>query len=168
MSEKKEMAATGITCVPNGKPPIKFTVSTAAANSVGSISGMLGKAGSKADLLSWASKINEAARTINSAPNFPAAQPSIDQFNIGVIIYNGALRTLQSNEPRLEPLSTNESEFEKIKTAATEATKIIESSAPTIAAMKGGRRKTHRKKHGKTRGKRSKTHKKHNKHSRKH
>jgi hypothetical protein len=166
MAAKKEMPATGITCVPNGKPPIKFTVSTAAANSVGSISGMIGKAGSKVDLLSWSSKINEAARTINSAQNFPAAQPSIDQFNIGVIIYNGALRTLQSSEPRLKPLSTNESDFEKIKTAAMDATKIIESSAPTIEAMTGGRRKTRRKKHGKTHGKRSKTHKK--RHHKKH
>jgi hypothetical protein len=161
MAEKKEMPATGITCVPNGKPPIKFIVSTAAANSVGSISGMLGKGGAKNDIRIWSSKINAAAQAINSAPSFSAAQPSIDQFNIGVIIYNGALRTLKSVESRLKSLSTNESEFEKIKTAAMDATNTIALSAPKIEAMTGGRRKTHRKKHGKTRGKRSK-------HSRKH
>jgi hypothetical protein len=94
--------------------------------------------------------------TIDSATSYENISNAVKEFNRAITIYN---TSTGSSLPLVnEKVSaTNLGDVRK-------AVKKVVSAISTVAtSMGGGRRKTHRKKHGKTRGKRSKTHKKHRK-----
>jgi hypothetical protein len=172
-----------VTCKTNDGPATTLYVSSngnasaAPVASVPAVSNANAKAAKKAE-------VDTIIAAIDAAVNATVTKANLDQFNALLTRYTAAVPG--ATEVKVIPAATGEGDLLGLVKAAVVAVKA------SAASMKGGRRKTHRKKHsmrskrhckthkkhggkrstkhhkkhGKTRGKRSKTHKK--RHHKKH
>jgi hypothetical protein len=106
--------------------------------------------------------VNAIVARIKAAANTATTPTDLQAFNNLIGEYDVAIKAVKGDATPTPTIGS----VSNIPAAVKASAAAIEAAA--VKSMAGGRRKTHRKKHGKTRGKRSKTHKKHGKHHKKH
>ena len=142
--------STNVTASVNGAAPAKSAAASTPPPAV-----VNEKAPQKAAVNAIVARIKDAANTATTLTDLQAFNKLIGEYDVAIKAVKGDA----TPTPTIGNVSN-------IPAAVKASAASIEAAA--AKSMAGGRRKTHRKKHGKTCGKRSKTHKKHGKRSTKH